>query len=165
MLEKLAQSERLRKLVPAYWAQYGPKSNVYFRGRKREVIRASYDSEEAMRQGCPLAQLGFNNAIHDDVKWLDAELAKHGGFARFLHDDGYAFAPEDVLFKLVAEFEQRIAPPFVPPADCPADISAEIIADGDFADLIPREVDDATQTLFASFGPMHTIGSELTDRE
>ena len=53
----------------------------------------------------------------------------------------------------------------MPPADCPADISAEIIADGDFADLIPREVDAATQALFYGFGPMHTIGSELADPE
>ena len=110
VLEKLSKSRRLRKLVPAYWAQYGPKSRVYFRGRRREVIRADYDSEEALRQGCPLAQLGFNNAIHDDVKWLDGELAKHGGFARFLHDDGYAVGEPDVVFELVAEFERRIAP-------------------------------------------------------
>ena len=53
----------------------------------------------------------------------------------------------------------------MPPADCPGDISAEIIADGDFADLIPREVDATTQALFGGFGPMHTIGSELTGRE
>jgi hypothetical protein len=53
----------------------------------------------------------------------------------------------------------------VPPADCPADISAEIIANGDFADLIPREGDAATQALFNGFGPMHTIGSELTGRD
>lgn len=53
----------------------------------------------------------------------------------------------------------------MPPADCPADISAEIIANGDFTDLIPREGDAATQALFNGFGPMHTIGSELTGRD
>ena len=53
----------------------------------------------------------------------------------------------------------------MPPADCPADISAEIIANGDFTELIPREGDAATQALFNGFGPMHTIGSELTGRD
>ena len=109
-LQRLASVRGLRHLVPAYWAIYGPKSRIYFRGRNREVIRAGFDSEEAWRQGCPLAQLGFNVAILPEVQWLDAELARHGGFARFNHDDGYAFGPADVVFDLVKEFEAKLDP-------------------------------------------------------
>ena len=86
--------------MPAYWAQYAPKSRIYFRGTRREVVRAGFDSEEAWRQGCPLAQLGFNVAILPEVKRLDEQLAEHGGFARFNHDGGYAFGPPEVVFKL-----------------------------------------------------------------
>ena len=78
-LQRLASVRGLRHLVPAYWAIYGPKSRIYFRGRNREVIRAGFDSEEAWRQGCPLAQLGFNVAILPEVQWLDAQLARHRG--------------------------------------------------------------------------------------
>ena len=49
-LQRLASVRGLRHLVPAYWAIYGPKSRIYFRGRNREVIRAGFDSEEAWRQ-------------------------------------------------------------------------------------------------------------------
>ena len=99
-----------RHLVPAYWAQYVGKSRIYFHGPSHEVILADFASEEAWRQGCPLAQLRFNQAIHAEVLWLDAELAKHGGGARFNHDDGYAFGPPDVVFELAEEFERRLEP-------------------------------------------------------
>ena len=109
-LRRMAENELLRHLVPAYWAQYVSKSRIYFHGPSREVILADFASEEAWRQGCPLAQLGFNQAIHAEVLWLDAELAKHGGGARFNHDDGYAFGPPDVVFELAEEFERRLEP-------------------------------------------------------
>ena len=109
-LKRMAENELLRHLVPAYWAQYVGKSRIYFHGPSHEVILADFASEEAWRQGCPLAQLGFNQAIHAEVLWLDAELAKHGGGARFNHDDGYAFGPPDVVFELAEEFERRLEP-------------------------------------------------------
>ena len=76
----MARNEHLRHLVPAFW-QYVGKSRVYFYGPRpnHDVIRADFESEEA----AALAQLGFNQAIHAEVLWLDAELAKHGGGARF----------------------------------------------------------------------------------
>ena len=109
-LLRLMRTRGLRHLVPAYYAQYAPKSRIYFRGCQREVIRATFDSEEAWRQGCPLAQLGFNVAILEEVKALDAALAAHGGFARFNHDDGYAFGPANVVFRAVADFERSLEP-------------------------------------------------------
>ena len=36
--------------------------------------------------------------------------AKHGGGARFNHDDGYAFGPPGVVFELAEEFERRLEP-------------------------------------------------------
>ena len=107
-LMRMARNEHLRHLVPAFWSQYVGKSRVYFHGANHEVIRAGFESEEAWRQGCPLAQLGFNQAIHEEVLWLDAELAKSGGGARFNHDDGYAFGPPGVVFRLAEEFEAKL---------------------------------------------------------
>ena len=107
-LHKLARSKHCSSLTVPFWAHYGPRSRIYFRGNKREVIRADFDSEEAMRQGCPLAQAAFNISMLDDVAWLDGELGKEGGFARFNHDDGYAFGPAEHVFRLVLEFEERI---------------------------------------------------------
>ncbi|MEC7001645.1 MAG: hypothetical protein VXX04_07390, partial [Actinomycetota bacterium] len=108
-LERIYANPNTRHLLPVYWAHYSPKSRIYFRGTRREVVRAGFDSEEAWRQGCPLAQLGFNVAILPEVKRLDEQLAEHGGFARFNHDDGYAFGPPEVVFKLVEEFEEQIS--------------------------------------------------------
>ena len=49
-----------------------------------------------------------HQAIHEEVLWLDAELAKSGGGARFNHDDGYAFGPPGVVFRLAEEFEAKL---------------------------------------------------------
>ena len=88
-LERIYANPNTQHLLPVYWAHYSPKSRIYFRGERRTVIRAAFDSEEAWRQGCPLAQLGFNVAIHPEVEWLNHELRQYGGGARFNHDDGY----------------------------------------------------------------------------
>ena len=60
----MARNEHLRHLVPAFW-QYVGKSRVYFYGPRpnHDVIRADFESEEA----AALAQLGFNQAIHEEV--------------------------------------------------------------------------------------------------
>eukprot|EP00966_Prymnesium_polylepis_P027664 639466-Prymnesium_polylepis.1 len=44
-------------------------------------------------QGRDDASLAFCVAIHPEVRALDAELAVHGGCARFIMDDGYACGP------------------------------------------------------------------------
>ena len=61
-LERIYADPNTQHLLPVYWAHYSPKSRIYFRGTRREVVRAGFDSEEAWRQGCPLAVRSHSSA-------------------------------------------------------------------------------------------------------
>ena len=105
---RIAAQPKLRRLARAYWAQYCPKSPIFFRERNGNVHRALFNSEEGMRQGCPLVQAGFSVCLDPDVRWLDSQLLPHGGFARFIHDDGYAFGPRGHVFRAMLYLQARI---------------------------------------------------------
>jgi hypothetical protein len=54
-------------------------------------------SAEGVQQGAPLSTAAFCLAIQPEVRMVDELLARHGGAARFMSDDGYLVGyPEDV---------------------------------------------------------------------
>ena len=107
VVDRLNQTDHLRGLVPATWATCSPESKVYFAGR-HGLEEADYDSADGVQQGDALASAGFCVAIHPEVKALDAELALHGGAAKFDMDDGYAAGPPGVVFPAVERFAAAV---------------------------------------------------------
>ena len=119
---------------------------------------------EESRLGCASFESLLEHAWFDAFDWVRSAPPAPGPHAHIaiLSRSPRARVHHHALTpRQVALLEQRMPPPFVPPHDAPADISEQIMANGEFAELIPREVDDVTQALYAQWGPVQCIGSEL----
>jgi hypothetical protein len=103
-VERLMAIPGLRPYARFVWTMHAPKSPIVLGD-----ALAPFSSEEGERQGSPLSCGNYALASHHECLILDAELAAHGGGARFQVDDGYAFGPPDVIFGALRRYNANIA--------------------------------------------------------
>ena len=89
----------VRDLAPVLLATLSPESII---------VGLEGKSVEGLQTGEPSGPLAYCMALHPDLEWADAELAKHGGCLRGQMDDMYVRGPIRVVLPIVMELGERI---------------------------------------------------------
>ena len=108
VLERLLNSGSLALLAPLFWACYAPPSDIVL--STSGLPMADFFAEEGVQQGDAFATSGSCVGIHPEVCRLDADVAEHGGAARFINDDGYVVGPSAAVFLAVQHFAASMSP-------------------------------------------------------
>ena len=93
--------------MPVFWATHVGTSRILLAAEGLQP--APFSSEEGVQKGDGPAGAEFCAGKHPEVKALDADLAMHGGAARFIMDDGYAVGAPSAVVEAGRRFGKAVA--------------------------------------------------------